>query len=67
MLYHLVVAIGLILFLMIGWLLVQQLAKKQSPELPEDCDVLEGRFGCAGCALAGKCSRQEQLQKEQFP
>ena len=55
MLYHLAIGIGLMVVLMLLWLGVQHLVRKNSPELPPDCDVLEGKIGCHGCALEDKC------------
>ncbi len=37
------------------WVGVQHWARKQSPELPSDCDMLEVGERCAGCAARDKC------------
>ncbi len=58
MLHDLIIAVGGIILLMAGWILFQNWVRKNSPELPPDCDVLEGRFGCSTCALADHCQKR---------
>ncbi len=57
MIYQLVIAVAGIGLLMAAWFLVQGWVRRHSPEVPEDGDVLEGRWGCYGCLFAGRCRR----------
>lgn len=58
MLYHFLIAVALIFFLMGAWIFVQALERRQSKmEKSEDCDVLFRRIGCIGCALQGRCKK----------
>lgn len=54
MLTQLLITMGAIFAMMAGWLALQAWARR-SERLGSDCDMLEGRFGCAGCVLSGRC------------
>ena len=45
--------------LMTGWYVVQGWVRRHSPEIGEDCDILEGRWGCGDCILHGRCRREK--------
>ena len=55
--YHLIITIAMLLGLMALWLGLQLWDRRDEEELG-DCDLLERRFGCHGCVLAGRCSRE---------
>jgi hypothetical protein len=57
MLYHFLLAIGLIFFLMGLWIFIQALERRQSFDPSEDCDVLTRRLGCIGCTIRGRCKK----------
>ncbi len=59
MIYHLLIAILGIGLLMMIWLGVQLLEKRQS-KLPSDCDVLSLKSGCLGCLLKGRCRKDRE-------
>ncbi|OQY27747.1 MAG: hypothetical protein B6244_09575 [Candidatus Cloacimonetes bacterium 4572_55] len=55
MLFHLILAPIVVSLMMIGWFLVMQYVRKNSPDIPDNCDVLEMRpGGCHACSHAGK-------------
>jgi len=59
-------AIAVIFMLMIGWLLVQAIARNYARHHPEFGPFREDGAGCGsrcGCANKGQCSKQN-LQKE---
>lgn len=56
MFYDILTACGGIMALGLFWLGVQYLVRRQTPDLPPDCDVLEHlSHGCRGCKRAGTC------------
>lgn len=57
MLYHLFVAFGALAVFMAGWWLVQLLVRKSTPGVAEECDILEDKMGCHGCAKGDSCSK----------
>ena len=48
------VTLAALTVMMTGWLGLQAWARR-SERLGSDCDMLKGRFGCAGCVLSGRC------------
>lgn len=48
-------AMGIVVFLMIFWYVVQTAWRKFFPELPGDEDALALRGDCHGCSLGGHC------------
>ncbi len=59
MLSQLAIAITGLGLLMTGWYVVQGWVRRHSPEIGDDCDILEGRWGCGDCILHGRCKREE--------
>jgi hypothetical protein len=57
MLYHFLIAVGIIFLLMGIWIIVQAVERRQFFDPSEDCDVLTRRLGCIGCALRGSCKK----------
>lgn len=55
MLIQLIVTSAVMLGLMLVYYVVQRGLHRVSPEIPEDCDLLEERWGCNGCALSSAC------------
>ena len=55
MLYHLVFAVGVIMTVFGGWLLVEELVRRKAPRRPEDCDESGEGHGCGHCLMADTC------------
>jgi len=64
MFYQLVIAISGIAVLLGFWIVFQNWIRKQTPELSDDCDVLEGRFGCGDCAVSQSCVLENSVRKQ---
>lgn len=72
MIYQLLLTVGIIAALMIGYYLVQQALRRVSPEIGGDRDVLETRWGCGHCAshdqehcmLHGTCEHETETGKD---
>lgn len=63
MLIQLAITVLVLFIIMGGWLALQAWVRRISPGLPDDCDVLRGRWGCHGCSPTGRCgSMAEQGQ-----
>ena len=62
MLYQLLLTAGVLACLMALWLGVQHLVRRQTAGAAPDCDVLDGRMGCHGCALHSHCSLESSLE-----
>jgi len=58
MLYHLLMAVGGVFVLLVGWVLVEQWVRRRAPNSPADCDIPEGAHGCAHCIMADTCTRR---------
>jgi hypothetical protein len=59
MLYHLLIAVVGVVGLVLVWVAVQAIVRRQSPELARHCDVLE----CKMCGTGGGClSGPEEYQ-----
>lgn len=57
LLYTFGIGIGGMIFITVVWVGVQQLVRHNTPNVPKDCDVLEGRVhGCESCDHSDKCS-----------
>lgn len=50
-----------------GWLGLQAWIRRASPQLSGDCDVLQGRWGCHGCSLTGRCGASEDTRQSPAP
>ncbi|MCB0281385.1 MAG: hypothetical protein H6627_06815 [Calditrichae bacterium] len=57
MLFHLLKAVFIIVFLMIGWVSLQYYYRKKR-KLSLDCDLMQDKRGCLGCSHEGSCSHQ---------
>jgi hypothetical protein len=43
-----------------GWMLLQEWVRRTSPDLTDESDVLDGRFGCGSCIRRGRCDHSDQ-------
>ena len=57
MIFHLIKAVLIIVFLMIGWVGLQYIVRKRQ-KLSLDCDLMQDKSGCLGCSHDGNCSHQ---------
>ncbi|MGB5357965.1 MAG: hypothetical protein WBN11_14845 [Eudoraea sp.] len=62
MIKSLMIGIGLILFLVLLWTVVQALWKKAFREEYIEDDVLAGRRSCSNCGCTTFCKRNEEEQ-----
>ena len=75
MFYYLGITIVLMAVLMLGYFFVQRSLRRVSPEVDEESDVLETRWGCghclfrhrAGCLLHGTCKNTSERQRRPVP
>ena len=61
MLIQLLVTMAAMSVLVVAWYGVQQMIRYTSPELPKDCDALEGRWGCGhddSCVFHSVCRKK---------
>ncbi len=58
MVQSLVIAIGGIIFLMIGWVAVQSFWRKTFADHITDEDVLAGRSSCSNCGCTTICKKK---------
>lgn len=68
MLNQLLITVAALTVMMSGWLGLQAWARRLDG-LSADCDALEGRIGCFGCALSGKCKSLSDApnRRRQYP
>lgn len=64
MLAHLVIATSALGLFMTGWYLLQAWVRRHSPDLPEDGDILEGKWGCQGCLFLHRCKLDEECPRD---
>jgi hypothetical protein len=56
LLYSFGIGIGGMVLIAVVWFAVQQFVRRNSPQIPEDCDLLEGMaHGCGNCSESGTC------------
>lgn len=56
LLYSFATGVGGMVFIAVVWFVVQQVVRKNSPQAPVDCDLLEGMgHDCGSCAGAESC------------
>lgn len=55
MFYTLVMAVGGVFLVLCGWVAVEELVRRKSPRLPDECDETERAHGCHHCLLGDTC------------
>jgi len=58
MLTQLLTTVAAISLMMAGWIGLQTWVRRSS-KMGSECDMLEGRFGCVGCVLSGRCKMDD--------
>jgi hypothetical protein len=53
--------------LMIGWLGLQAWVRSRADGPGAACDALEGRFGCYGCIIRGRCQYESDADQSPTP
>lgn len=63
----LVTSTGLLAALMAGWYVLQRWVRRNVPEMGNEQDILEGRWGCRGCFLVNRCDREAACSQSPSP